>query len=398
MSNIIQQKLDQSHKILNKFDLDAWMVFVRESSEGGDPVLPFLFDGSFTWQSALIVTRSGDRIAIVGSLDEGAIRATGDWTEIVSYVQGIRDPLVETIQRLNPRSLALDYSVDDYAADGLSHGMYLLLTEYFADTPYVERFVSADSVVGALRGRKSETERERIQAAIETAESIFEEVGRFAKPGKTEREISQFMLAAAERRGVMPAWQPPCPIVNTGPNSMVGHGVPSDLRIEPGHILHIDFGVKQDGYCSDLQRCWYVPRESEHTPPTAVLDAFNTIAEGITVGASVLRPGIQGWEVDAVARKVVTDAGYPNYGHALGHHVGRSAHDGAGILGPKWQRYGKSPFREVEVGNVFTLEPSIENAADAGCLGLEEMVYVTNEGCQWLSQRQTSLPLLGRKP
>ena len=184
--------------------------------------------------------------------------------------------------------------------------------------------------------------------------------------------------------------------MNSGPNSMVGHGVPSDLRIEPGHVLHIDFGVKQDSYCSDLQRCWYVAKDGETSPPEPVKRAFDTIVEAITAAAGVLKPRVQGWEVDAVARNRVTDAGYPDYGHALGHHVGRSAHDGAGILGPKWQRYGKSPLREVEAGNVFTLEPSVANAAGAGCLGLEEMVYVTRDGCQWLSRRQTSLPCLDR--
>src|SRR5262249_13873604 len=159
----------------------------------------------------------------------------------------------------------------------LSHGMYLLLLEYFKGTPFAERFVSAEHVVGALRGRKTPNEIERIQAAIDTAESVFEEVGRFAAPGKTEREIAAFMLDSARRRGVEPAWAPPCPIVNTGPHSMVGHGVPSDLRIEPGHILHIDFGVKQEDYCSDLQRCWYVPRAGEQAPPAAVQKAFDTV-------------------------------------------------------------------------------------------------------------------------
>ena len=112
----------------------------------------------------------------------------------------------------------------------------------------------------------------RIEAAIGTAEEIFDEVAGFAAPGKTESEVAQFMLAAARHRGIEMAWAPPCPIVNTGPHSMIGHGLPSDQPIEPGHVLHIDFGVRQDGYCSDLQRCWYVPgggraRASRGRPP-----------------------------------------------------------------------------------------------------------------------------------
>ena len=395
MSNLIAEKLDQVQNILAEFDLDAWMVFVRESSHGGDPALSYIYDGSFTWQSAMIVSRAGDRIAVVGKFDDGAVRATGLWTEVIPYVQSIRDPLVETIRRLDPRTLALDFSVDDPAADGLTHGMHLLLLTYFAGTPYAERFVSAADVIGALRGRKTPNELVRIEAAIATAETIFDEVGRFAVPGKTEREVARFMQDAAARRGVGMAWSPPCPIVNTGPHSMIGHGVPSDLRIEPGHILHIDFGVQQEGYCSDLQRCWYVPRPGEHAPPAPVIRAFEAVVNGISQGADLLKPGAVGWEVDQAARKVITDGGFPEYGHALGHHVGRSAHDGGGLLGPRWERYGQTPYRQAEPGNVFTLEPSIEDAAGCGCLGIEEMVVVTETGCRWLSNRQMTLPCLG---
>jgi Xaa-Pro aminopeptidase len=63
-------------------------------------------------------------------------------------------------------------------------------------------------------------------------------------------------------------------------------------------------------------------------------------------------------------------------------------------LGPTWERYGKTPFRRAEPGNVFTLEPSIEDAGGCGCLGIEEMVVVTETGCRWLSDRQMTLPCL----
>ena len=138
----------------------------------------------------------------------------------------------------------------------------------------------------------------------------------------------------------------------------------------------------------------YVPCNGETAPPAAVQHAFDAIVKGITAGAEVLKPGVEGWQVDAAARSVITAAGYSEYGHALGHHVGRTAHDGAGLLGPRWERYGQTPFRKVEPGNVFTLEPSIEDAGGAGCIGIEEMVVVTESGCDWLSRPQTTLPFL----
>jgi Xaa-Pro aminopeptidase len=395
MSDLIAEKLQQAHRLLNEFEIDAWMVFVRESSHCNDPALQYIYSGSFTWQSALIVTRSGDRIAVVGKFDDGAVRSTGHWSEVIPYVQSIREPLVNVMQKIDPQRLALDFSVDDFAADGLTHGMYALLQRYLDGTPYPDRFLSAVDIVGALRGRKSATELARIEAAIASAEQILEEAGRFALPGRTEREVAQFIKDAAAKRGVAPAWADPCPIVNSGPNSMIGHGVPTSQQIEPGHVLHIDFGVQQDSYCSDLQRCWYVPRPGERTPPEPVARAFDTVVAGISRAAELLKPGIEGWQVDEVARQTLQSAGFPEYGHGLGHHVGRSCHDGGGLLGPRWERYGTTPYRKVEAGNVFTLEPSIEDAGGAGCLGIEEMVVVTETGCRWLSQRQMTMQMLG---
>ncbi len=88
------RKTRSVHAILEQLDLDAWMIFVRESSQAGEPALELVYQGSFTWQSALIITRRGDRLAVVGQLDDGAVRgATGDWTEIVPYVQSVCEPL-----------------------------------------------------------------------------------------------------------------------------------------------------------------------------------------------------------------------------------------------------------------------------------------------------------------
>jgi pimeloyl-ACP methyl ester carboxylesterase len=86
-----------------------------------------------------------------------------------------------------------------------------------------------------------------------------------------------------------------------------------------------------------------------------VQKAFDTVRRAIQSAFDALKPGVECWTIDAIARKVVVDAGYPEYQHATGHTVGRAAHDGGGVLGPKWERYGKTPTYLVEAGNVFTL-------------------------------------------
>ena len=316
--SIVGQKVEQAIGILGEVEVDAWLTFVRETTDAPDPVLPLILGQNLTWQSGLILTRDGRRIAIVGKYEDEAVKSSGVWSEVVAYVEGIRQPLVETLERLDPRTIAVNFSLDDVKADGLTHGMFLLLQEHLAGTPYGERLVIAADLIRALRGRKTRGELERLRAAIATTDEIFACVAGFARPGRNEAEIAGFMRDEAAKRGAEPAWDPhQCPIVTTGPDSMVGHAFPSpELAVTPGRIFHIDFGVRQDDYCSDLQRAWYVPAPGETAPPGALQQAFDTVVGAIRAAAEKLRPGVEGWRVDAAARKFVVDAGYPEYQHA----------------------------------------------------------------------------------
>jgi len=106
-------------------------------------------------------------------------------------------------------------------------------------------------------------------------------------------------------------------------------------------------GERPGGICSS-----YYVRPGEAEPPAEVRTAFQTVSQAIRQVLSHIRPGMQGAEVDAIARGVVTSAGYPEYQYGTGHQLGRNAHDGGTLLGPRWERYGRSPDMQVEVGQV----------------------------------------------
>ena len=395
MNTLVCEKVDQAVAILQELDIDVWLTFVRETTESADPVLPIILGHDLTWQSALILTRGGERIAIIGHFDADAVRGVGAWTSVAPYVQAVSAPLREALGRLNPRTIAVNYSTDDVKADGLSHGLWLLLHEHLRGTPWPARFIAADGIIAALRGRKSPAEIARMRKAIAATQEIFDQTGEFLAPGRSEKEIAAFMKQQARQRDLGLAWdEASCPIVNTGPESSIGHSVPSDLKVAPGHVVHIDFGVRREGFCSDLQRCWYVPRPGETAPPPAVAAAFQATRASILAAADVLKPGVEGWTVDAAARTKLTSLGFPEYQHATGHHLGRAAHDGGCILGPRWERYGRTPYRRVEAGNVFTLELGVYAIGDHGAIGLEEDVLVTPAGVEWLSTPQESLSCL----
>lgn len=394
MSSIVQEKVSQAIDILNEKKIDVWLTFVRETTAAGDPVLPLIYGHDLTWQSALILTRKGERIAIIGKYEAETVRRTGAYDQILPYDEAISPVLRSTLEQLNPTQIAINYSQNDVLADGLPYGLYQVLLQHLTGTALVDRLVSAEEVITALRGRKTPGEINRIRQAIETTAEIYINTFDYAKVGMSEAQISEFMHAQLDQFGVGPGWEiEHCPIVNAGPESASGHVGPTQLKIQPGQILHIDFGVKQNDYCSDIQRIAYFLAPGERKVPPEVQRGFDTIVRAIQESVAAMKPGIEGKTVDAIARKIVTDAGYPEFKHATGHQLGRLAHDGAGILGPLWERYGETPNYPIEAGQVYTVEPSLV-VPGYGQISTEEDVLVAEDGTIFLSKPQMELILI----
>jgi Xaa-Pro aminopeptidase len=391
---MIAEKVAQSVELLREFDIDCWITFVRESALNGDPILPFLVGGDLTWHSALIITRTGERIAIVGEYDRRGVEDLKAYSEVTSFVTGVQEPLSAVLKRLNPKTIAVNYSIDSEVCDGLTHGMYLTLERILSPLGLAERLVQADRIISGLRARKSDAELSAMKKAIAATEEIFDAVGAFIRPGVTEKEIAAFMKEKAVRGGFPYAWDPAtCPAVFTGPDTAQAHYAPTDKPVEAGHILNMDFGLKADGYCSDLQRTFYVRQAGEISAPADVQRGFDTIVRSIEESRLAVRPGVQGLAVDAVARAIVTDAGYKEFPHGLGHQVGRFAHDGTALLGPAWEKYATKPFIPLEERMVFTLEPRL-TVEGRGIATVEEMIVVTSSGAEFLSHPQRQLWLI----
>ena len=394
-ATLVREKLDQAPAILEEQGIDLWLTLVRETLLTRDPCLDLIAGTYCAWQSAFLVSRSGERIAIVGRYDASSVEQLGAYSEVVKYDESIRPGLRETIERLAPETIAINYSPSDPAADGLTHGLWLVLGETLEGTPYADRLVSSKPIVGSLRGRKSPFEIARIRAAIAETEEIFAHVGDRIRPELKETEIAAAMQAEVSRRGLGYAWgEDHCPAVNAGPEKEVGHSGPSELQTRRGQLLHTDFGVEKDGYCSDLQRVWYLLDDGESEPPEDVLNVWRDVWASVDAGAAVLRPGVAGHEVDAAARASLVSAGYEEPKYALGHQLGRSAHDGGTLLAPLWDRYGDAPLGPVEEGHVYTLEYGAP-VDGRGYIGLEEDVLVTANGIEWLSTPQRELWLVG---
>jgi Xaa-Pro aminopeptidase len=391
-ATLVEEKTQQATSVLHSLDIDCWMTFCRETTEIPDPSLPLLLGFDVVWPSMVLLTADGERHVILGRHDAPNARDLGVY-EVHPYEESIAEPFHRLRQQLDPGEIAINYDEDDVTADGLTHGMYRRLRSLLVGTDHEDVLISASEVIRRVRGQKSPEEIRRIRTAAETTTDLLAAMAAAWRPSWTETDVAGWLHQRVSDRGLDTAWAwDYCPTVHAGKDSEVGHTRPGDRALPPGEVLHVDFGVIRDGYAADLQRVFYLPEQGETAPPAPLQRAFEDVRDGLHAGKEVLEPGVPGHEVDAAARSLITDRGHDAYAHALGHQVGRSAHDGGTLLGPEWDRYGDTVRQTVSSGEVYTLELGVET--EYGYLGQEEMVHVTESGVEWIVEPQTGVYFL----
>lgn len=391
---IIKEKASQAVEILREKNIDMWLTFVRETGALKDPALDIIVGNSSTWQSAFIINKDGDRTAIVGDMEKENFVKAGVYQNVLGYLKSIREPLVEYISKKNPNTIAINYSKNSVLADGLTYGMYQILLDHLEGTEFSERLVSAEDVISALRGRKSKAELDIMKEAADETLKIFDMVTSFIKPGVSELDIANYVKDIVAKKGYELAWEEThCPAVFTGPDPAGPHSGPTDRKVERGHMINMDFGIKLKGYCSDIQRTWYVLKDNESKAPVPAQQGFEVIRDAIQMVADALKPGVKGVEMDDIARNYIMKQGYEEYPHGLGHQLGRTVHDGGAGLFPRWEKYGNTPFMPLEEGQVFTIEPRLP-VKGYGVSTIEEEVYLTKDGCEFITKPQKELILI----
>jgi Xaa-Pro aminopeptidase len=384
---IAREKLDQAVMVLNELDIDLWLTFCRESAIVPDPVMDLIVGQGACWLSAFFVARNGDTTVLVGEADAADFELSGLYENVRTYSTDVSIELRDIIHHYNPRSIALNYSESNYAADGLSLGLFRQIEKALAGTPYQQHLVSAEDIIARVRGRKSPEEIRRLRCAAEMAAVCWDQAIDRIRIGMSEIRIAALFEEIITGLGGSPSFGT---IVNAGSKTKPGHSSPTQTLLEPGDLLHVDFGVRYQGYCSDIQRLIYFRRPQDNGPPAALSQAFSTVRDIIAEAVTLYRPGAAGHEIDALARRRLTTAGYPEFNHGLGHQIGQAVHDGGAIVGPLWPRYGNLGTIPLEENNVFTAEFGI-SLDGIGHVSLEEDVLVTGQGGMLLCRPQLEL-------
>lgn len=386
---------------------DAWLVVTREGTP--DPVAFDVAAEHAVLRAVCLFVDRGDhleRLAIVANFDTDAFEKSGLYARVIPYgKEGAGPELKKAIERFTPKAIAVNQSLDATLADGLTAGNI----QWIRDTlgpDLAKRLVSAEALLVSFRSRKTAAEIAKMRDAVQKTERILAEALAPAVivPGKTtERDVADFIRKRRREMGLGASWAE-----DQDPNVMAGlsrgHSPASETVIVPGGIVRIDAGADEDGYKTDIQRLAYVLRAGETAAPPEVVKAFATVRAANRAAAQALQPGATGTSVDAAGRKVVTDAGYPEFVHATGHPIGFYTHDLGPMLAPDWpDRYGKLGAYTIEKDQTFAIEPSLEvelpwmMGGKVG-FGLEEDYVVTATGSEPLGTPQESLILIPSAP
>lgn len=389
---LIREKHTQLDALLPQLPADAWVVLCREGSDAST----LLYTGeAMVGLSAFVFTRSGEKLALVADYDRMAIEAPGVFDRVVAYGrEGIQPHLREAFDRIAPRSLALNQHVDDYLLDGLTVGLSRKLAAIIGRPELVAEAVSSAPVLEPLRAQKSAEELRRLRQAIVITQQIHRDVGLFMRSGMTERQVADFIKRRQAELGVTHSFSDGAAVM-TG-RAGLGHRSAGDAPITPGDTVVIDMGVFVEGYTSDIMHTYYILEEGESAAPAPVQHRFDAAMAAVHRSVAAMRPGVRGFEVDAVARTTLEEFGVQVYTHALGHQIGRSVHDGGTTLAPLGDRYGERGKGVLVEGEVYTIEPVVHGRTDVDGhpIGPEQDVVVTADGAVFLSEPQEALTLV----
>lgn len=241
-------------------------------------------------------------------------------------------------------------------------------------------FIPTSNWVEDIRQVKSEAEIELLRQSTLMNERLFEEVLGFISDDITERDLAAEIYYRSLKIGAQGVSFDP--IIASGEHSAMPHAGYTGEKLVPGAPLTIDMGVKLNGYCSDMTRTVFF----KDCP--AEWEAIYTIVKQAKDAAfDAVKPGMKGCEVDSVARKIITDAGYGDkFGHSLGHGVGVQVHEGP--------RLASVYEKEIVAGNVVSNEPGIYLPGKGG-VRIEDLMVIRENGAESLNTLATDIRVVG---
>jgi Xaa-Pro aminopeptidase len=362
VTSTIESRLSQFRKALSEKPYDTFMVLVGENRKylSGFTGEDTGFDES---AGALLITSEKAVLATDSRYDLQA-KSEAPLFEVIQYKEGLSRELPGILQSLSSKALGFE-------SVRLTCMQYKAIEEQLRLAGLGIPLVSEENLAESLRIRKEPPEIAAIRKALAIAEDVFMAFVPTLTPGMHEKEVAWEMEKRMREAGADALSF--STIVASGPNSALPHAIPGLRKLSAGEPILFDWGVRVDGYCSDISRMAHIGK-----PDEIYKKVYQTVLDAQRFATEAVKPGASSKAVDAVARTHIENKGYKGkFGHGLGHGVGMAIHEAPRL----------SPLKDtqLETGMVFTIEPGIYIAGWGG-IRLENMAVVTETGVEVLNQ------------
>jgi Xaa-Pro aminopeptidase len=257
----------------------------------------------------------------------------------------------------------------------ISVGVYEAWKEAFAGV----ELVPTSGLIEELRMYKDEAEMKIIREAVRIADAAFTHILSYIRPGVRELDVAMELEFFMRREGASASAFDI--IVASGVRGALPHGRASEKVIQAGEMVTLDFGAHYQGYNSDITRTVSVGE-----PDPKMKEIYDIVLQAQLNGVKHIRPGLTGKEADALTRDIIAAAGYgPAYGHSTGHGLGLEVHELPNL--------SAASSVVLKPGMLVTVEPGIY-LSDLGGVRIEDDVWITETGCEILTQSTKELLIL----
>ena len=305
----------------------------------------------------------------VAIVTKNGCRYFTDSRYIESAENNIKGFEVLGINQFNGYFARLNDAIADFGVSTLGYEEnYLTVAELMGYEKNLNaKLVPFNKQINGFRGSKEAWELDLMLKAQAITDKAFSEVLTRIKPGMTELELqAELIYCMYKNGGTGLAFDP---IVVSGPNTSLPHGVAGERVIQAGDFVTMDFGASYKGYCSDMTRTVAVGYATDE-----MKKVYDVVLKAQESAIAATKAGVPGKEIDAVARKVITDAGYgKNFGHGYGHSLGLEIHEA-----PNTNTSNPEP---MPVGAVCSAEPGIYLPGKFG-VRIEDVVIIKEDGCE----------------
>lgn len=273
----------------------------------------------------------------------------------------------------------VESAVDSREPLGVDKNMAARFLLPLIDRRAASGFINASLALDRARAVKDAQEQALMRKASQINDQALMELRRFIRAGVSEVELAEQLKHIYQELGADGLSFPS--LVAFGANAASGHHWPDQTQLQSGDCVLIDAGCTYEGYCSDMTRTYFyqsvTPRQKQ---------VYELVLLANESAEKAVQPGVPLRDLDAVARKIISDAGFgPQFTHRLGHFIGLEDHDYGDV---------SSAATDVAVaGNIFSIEPGIYLEGELG-VRIEDLMLVTEDGAESLNHAPKTLEIL----